>query len=106
MNYKKAIKEIVEVLKTNYKPKKIILFGSCVRGKVNKNSDIDMLIIKDTKAKYGERWFEVGKLVRHLKKPLPFEPFTLTPQELKRHLSRNLFLQEIIKKGKVLYEKS
>lgn len=106
MNYKQSIIKIVEVLKTRYKPQKIVLFGSCVSGKVTRDSDIDMLIIKDTKASYAQRWQEVGRLVRDLKKPLPFEPFVLTPKELKKGLSRNLFLQDIMQKGKPLYEKS
>lgn len=106
MDYKKTINKIVQILTAKYKPEKIILFGSCVSGRVTRDSDIDMLILKKTKVPYGQRWLEVGRLVRNLKKPIPFEPFVLTPREFKRELMRNLFLQEIIKKGKVLYEKS
>lgn len=105
MNYKQSIKKIVKIIKIKYNPQKIVLFGSCVSGRVNRDSDIDMLIIKDTKKSYGQRWLEVCRLVRNLKKPLPFEPFILTSEELKRQLSRNLFLQDILSKGKVLYEK-
>lgn len=106
MDYKESIKEIVGILKAKYNPDKIILFGSCVTGKVIADSDIDMLIIKNTKKKYGERWMDVGRLVRHLNSSLPLEPFVLTPKEFKRQLGRNLFLQEIVKKGNVLYEKN
>ncbi len=105
MNYKKSIEEIVKILKSKYHPNKIILFGSCAWGRVKKSSDIDMLIIKNTNKPYGRRWIEVGRLVRNLKKPIPLEPFVLTPEELKRQSRRNLFLQEILSKGKVLYEK-
>lgn len=106
MKYRETINEIVETLKTKYKPQKIVLFGSCVSGKVNRDSDIDMLIVKDTKKPYGERWLEVGRLVRQLDNALPLEPFVLTPKEVKKQLGRNLFLQEIVRKGKVLYEKN
>jgi len=106
MGHREAIKDIVGTLKAKYYPQKIILFGSCVSGRVNKNSDIDMLIIKDTNKSYGARFLEVCQLARNLKRHIPFEPFVLTPQELKKESSRNLFLQEIIKKGKVLYEKN
>lgn len=104
--YKESIKEIVETLKRVYKPEKIILFGSCVSGRVNRDSDIDMLILKHTNKPYGQRWLEVGRLVRDIRKPFPFEPFILTPEECSKELKRNLFLQEIIKKGKVLYEQN
>lgn len=106
MTYKKTINQIVETLKADYKPEKIVLFGSCAWGKVTRNSDIDMLIVKDTAAPYGERWLEVGRLTRGLNKTIPFEPIILTPQELKCELNRNLFLQEVLGKGKVLYEKN
>jgi predicted nucleotidyltransferase len=106
MNYRASIKEIARTLRDKYKPEKIILFGSCVAGRVTKNSDIDMLIIKDTASPYVSRWLEVGRLVRDINKPLPFEPFILTPAELKREVKYNLFLREILSTGKVLYEEN
>lgn len=105
MEYKKAIKEIVETLKTKYRPEKIILFGSCASGRVSAHSDIDMLIIKDTKKKYGQRYLEVCRLAYNFERRIPFEPFVITPAELKREQRRNLFLQEILEKGRILYEK-
>ncbi len=60
------INKITRLLKSNYKPERIILFGSCNSGKVTQNSDIDMLIVKDTQKAYGERWLEVCRLVRSL----------------------------------------
>ena len=104
--YKEVIENIVQTLKSGYKPEKIILFGSCASGKVTPNSDIDMLIIKNTKKKYGQRWMDVTRLVRHIERQLPFEPFVITQDEFKSQIGRNFFLQEIMKKGKVLYEKN
>lgn len=105
MGYKQAIKEIVKTLRTKYLPEKIILFGSYAYGKPDEDSDIDMLIIKDTDKTYRERWMEVGRLVRNSKRSIPFEPFIITTKELQRELRRNFFLREIMEKGKVLYEK-
>jgi len=106
MSYRESIRQITETLKTKYKPEKIILFGSCVAGKVTRNSDIDMLIVKATKRPYGQRWLEVGRIVRNIDRGLPFEPIIVTPDELRRELDGNLFLQEILRKGKVLYAKN
>jgi predicted nucleotidyltransferase len=105
MGHAQAIKEITSVLRAKYHPDKIILFGSCAWGNIHRYSDIDMLIIKETNQPYRQRWFEVCRLARDLKRSIPFEPFVLTPKEIERQLSRNLFLQEIMKRGKVLYEK-
>lgn len=105
-NYRKRIREITETLKEKYRPEKIILFGSCVSGRITSDSDIDMLIIKDTDKAYRERWMEIGRLVRNSKRNIPFEPFIITTKEFQRELKRNFFLQEIMEKGRVLYEKS
>lgn len=42
-------------IRDGYEPEKIILFGSLARGDTHEWSDIDLLIVKDTDASYGER---------------------------------------------------
>ncbi len=46
---------LVERIKEGYEPEKIILFGSLARGETHEDSDIDLIIVKDTDARYGER---------------------------------------------------
>ncbi len=46
--YEKIVK-ISEKIAKNYKPKKIILFGFWAWGKPHKDSDADILVIKDEK---------------------------------------------------------
>ena len=102
----KAIESIKEKVKKKYKPLRIVLFGSCLQGKATEDSDIDMLIIKETSNSPGERWMEVCKIARDFKRRIPFEPIVLTPEEIKERLELgDFFLQEILTEGKVLYEK-
>lgn len=102
-NYQKEVNQIVKTLKEKYRPEKIILFGSLAYGKVKEDSDIDLLIVKRTSKSKLERLKEVLMMVDN---NLPFEPVVYTPQELKRRLSMgDFFIQDIIKRGKVLYEK-
>ncbi len=102
----KAIEDIKEKVKEKYKPLKIVLFGSCLQGKVTEDSDIDMLIIKETSGSPGQRWMEVCKIARDFKRHIPFEPIVLTPKEVKERLKLgDFFLQEILAEGKILYEK-
>ena len=49
------IKEIAKKIIEAYDPQKIILFGSYVSGKPTEDSDIDLLIIKDTTDSPRER---------------------------------------------------
>jgi len=99
------IQEIVEKLKKEYKPAKIILFGSYADGHPDQDSDIDFLIIKDTPERPIDRRVAASRIVSDPKRLIPFESLVLTPQEVRERLdSGDLFLKEILKKGKVLYE--
>jgi len=82
------------------------LFGSSARGMITENSDIDMLIIKDTDKKRNERFREVRALVRDLKRRIPFSPLVYTPAEIEKRVNLgDFFVKEILKEGKVLYER-
>ena len=88
-------------------PEKIILFGSYAKGEdyVNPDSDIDLLIIKKTKKEPAERIDEVLKLVWGNNPHI--EPQVLTPEEFHQAIEENRFFitQEVLKHGKVIYEK-
>ena len=95
------IKTIVSQIKQQYKPEKVILFGSRAYGKPDENSDLDFAIIKDTKKSYHERLIEVRRLVRTT---TPIDFFVFTPSEARALKKNNPFVAEIFEKGKVLYE--
>lgn len=102
--FEREIKKITEKITREYKPEKIILYGSCARGKVTRNSDIDMFLIKRTKKSFEERLREVAGLVKD--RLVPFEAIVYTPQELERELRLgDFFVEEVLQEGKVLYEK-
>jgi predicted nucleotidyltransferase len=88
-----------------FQPQKIILFGSYARGTAKSESDIDLLIIKKTKKKPGERIAEVLKFVWGSKPHI--EPQVLTPSEFSRAVSENRFFitEEVLKHGQIIYEK-
>ncbi len=93
----------VEILKRDYEPEKVILFGSMVEGEIHEWSDIDLLIVKKTTKRPLDRILEVARLV----KPVAgLDLFVYTPEEFEILLKEKFsFLTEILKKGKVLYEK-
>lgn len=101
-HFDQEIKSITDQIIKNYKPEKIILFGSCARGNPTESSDIDLLIVKQTKKNRLERTKEVFLFVDHT---LPFEPIILTPQEVKsRYQANDYFLQDALKEGEVIYD--
>ena len=95
---------LVERIKEKYQPEKIILFGSYAYGKPRANSDVDLLIIKETEKPFYNRWAEVCRIVSDLRRYIPFSPFVLTPTEWQIRVEMgDPFIQEIFEKGKILY---
>ena len=103
MKNQKEIKKIVRQIVKKYKPEKIILFGSFAYGRPKPSSDVDLLIIKKTKEKKIKR---IKDVLMQIKSNLPVEPLIYNPEEVQERLSLgDFFFQDIIKKGKVVYEK-
>ncbi len=101
---KSLINIILKRLVANLDVVKIILFGSYVSGRVNKDSDLDLLIIINTKEKGIKRYAMVSELLEPRK--IPMDIIVKTPEELKRRSKMfDPFLRNILKTGKVLYEK-
>ncbi len=101
-NGQTEIKKITRQLVKNYKPEKIILFGSFACGKPTKDSDVDLLVIKDTKKEYYKRIPEVRSYLRNINHA--FDILVMTPKEIIKRLKLgDFFIKDIINRGKVLY---
>jgi len=99
-----VIQRIVEKLVSGYEPLKVILFGSYAYGDPTPDSDIDLLIIKETPERFIDRWVTVRRILSDPKRMVPLETLVLTPQEVSRRLAiGDQFLAEIMEKGEVLY---
>jgi predicted nucleotidyltransferase len=99
----KKIPSIIESLK-RYNPEKIILFGSAVRGEVDKYSDLDLVVIKQTSKIFIQRLVEVGKMLSPALGNI--DVFVYTPREFKEmQRSGNPFIEKVLEEGKVIYEK-
>jgi len=81
---------------------KIIQFGSSVRDELSLTSDIDLVVIIENSQKYIERSAEIYKKV----KPKDIDLLIYTPIEFNRMKGENLFIQHILKEGKVIYERN
>ncbi len=95
---------LVKSLK-NYNPEKIILFGSAARKETDEYSDLDLVIIKKTDKQFLQRLVEVVDFVP-LHSP-PVDLLVYTPEEFERMKEDdNPFIEQVVKDGKVIYEKS
>jgi predicted nucleotidyltransferase len=95
-----AVQRIAQVLQ----PEKIILFGSHAYGTPTPDSDVDLLVIMKTMASQVERSLAVARLLRP--RVFPVDTLVRTPDEIERALrSGDFFIQEILSRGHVLYER-
>jgi predicted nucleotidyltransferase len=100
-----VIHGIVEKLVAEYAPQRVILFGSHAYGEPRSDSDIDLLIIKDTSERFLDRWVTVRRILSDPHRRVALETFVLTPQELSKRLAiRDHFILDILEKGTILYE--
>ena len=93
-----VIQRVVEVAQ----PERIILFGSAAQGRMGRNSDVDLLIIKDgadplrLMARIYRRLHGVGVAV---------DAIVATPQDVERFKdSHALVFKPALREGKVVYE--
>jgi len=101
---RKIINEIVDRISKGYKPKKVILFGSYAYGEPTEDSDIDLLIIKNTDKRPIDRWVEVKRILRDRSRMLPVSPLVYTEKEIEERIAmKDFFVEEIFEKGEVLY---
>jgi predicted nucleotidyltransferase len=99
-----VIQQIVARLVREYAPEKIILFGSYAYGQPDEDSDVDLLIIKETAERFLDRMDTVRRMATGLHPRIPFEPIVLTPGEVETRLKAgDQFIAEIIEKGEVLH---
>jgi len=98
------IRRMAEKIRRKYKPEKIILFGSYAYGKPTMHSDIDLLIIKDTKTRHIDRAVRIREILRKENRLVAIEPLVYTPKEINKRLKiEDDFIKEIVEKGVVLY---
>ncbi len=100
--FDKEIQDIVEQLIRVYKPQKIILFGSLVRGKLNPGTDIDLFIIKEDVPNLGID--RIRQLERLIKYRLATDFIVYKPVEVEQRLKLgDPFVKSIFEEGKVIY---
>ena len=109
MENKSAIEQklqaIVEKIVKEYQPEKIILFGSWAWGTPHEDSDLDLFVIKKSQKSRLDRQQELRGLL--FPRAIPIDVLVYTPEEVEESINENhnLFIEDIIRNGKVLYIK-
>jgi predicted nucleotidyltransferase len=96
------IESLGKSIAREFQPDRIILFGSYAYGSPNDDSDVDLLVILPFIGKPVRKAIEIRTKVNPR---IPVELVVRTPQQVAERIANNdWFMQEIVEKGRVLYE--
>jgi HEPN domain-containing protein/predicted nucleotidyltransferase len=97
-----TVEAIVERLVTGYAPDRIILFGSRAAGEARPDSDVDLVVVKETDRRPIDRRIEVERLLAD--RVVPVDVIVYTPGELRRLFAvGSPFIEDLMEHGRVLY---
>ena len=98
------ISEIVNKIVQYYAPDKVILFGSYANGTPNEDSDLDLIVIKNTDLPKQSRGREIRKYLFGSLVPMDLKVYT--PSEFNDDmLNPYSFLSAAMKNSSTLYER-
>ncbi|MBU0637664.1 MAG: nucleotidyltransferase domain-containing protein [Planctomycetes bacterium] len=96
------IRRFAQAIAREFKPQRIILFGSYAYGRPTSDSDVDLLVIMPYR---GHAIHKAVEIRGRLGSPFPLDLLVRTPREVERRLAINdWFMHDIIEKGKVLHD--
>ena len=95
---RRQIEAYCRVVAREFKPEKIILFGSYANGKPTKDSDVDLVVIMPFRGSDTKKLVEIRGRVEA---PFPMDMLVWKPGKYSRLESFN---QEVLTRGKVMYE--
>lgn len=85
-----------------FRPEKVILFGSFAAERATDDSDVDLLVIMDFD---GKPWRQATQIRQALRPDFPLDLIVRTPAQIQDRLALgDCFIQEITEKGTILYE--
>lgn len=97
-----TIMDLRDRIAVEFRPQRIILFGSYAQGNPRADSDLDILVVfRDGRS--GPK--KAVEILLRLNPRVPVDLVVRTAEEITRRLQLNdFFLAEILKHGRVLYE--
>ena len=98
------INEVVQRIAVGYDPDKILLFGSYALNSANENSDLDIIVIKNSNQPIHKRIYEVKMLLLDI--TYPVDIIVYTSHEIDNDKNRKFsFIYNVLKTSKVVYER-
>jgi predicted nucleotidyltransferase len=85
-----------------FRPERVLLFGSYARGTATPDSDVDLLVVLPFEGKPVRKSVEIRFKLRP---SFPVDLLVRTPEKVRERLAMgDDFMRELIEEGKVLYD--
>ena len=98
----KQIRQLSRRIAHEFKPRRIVLFGSYAAGTPTADSDVDLLVVLPHEGRSVEKSVEMRLKLRPA---FPLDLLVRTPETVRRRIAMgDTFLRDIMENGKVLYE--
>ena len=98
------IEEFARRVSAEFRPERIILFGSFAYGQPTGDSDVDLLVVMPH---VGPPWRTATEIRGRVRPTFPLDLLVRSREELARRIEMgDCFLREIAEKGRVVYEAS
>jgi predicted nucleotidyltransferase len=95
------IQEYSDRIAAEFKPERIILFGSYAYGTPTLDSDVDLLVVMPFEGDSARKAAEIRNVVHA---GFPVDLLVRTPAQVEQRIEWNdWFMREIVEKGKVVY---
>jgi predicted nucleotidyltransferase len=99
---REKISAITRKIAERFNPDKIILFGSYAWGKPDRDSDLDLFVVMESRERPIKRASSVRSVLRDLY--VPMDILVRTPEELKYRIDiGDPFIKKILRDGQVIY---
>jgi uncharacterized protein len=103
MIYEKKIADLGERIAREFRPERIILFGSYAYGKPRPDSDVDLLVVLPFEGKGFRKSLEI---LNRVDPDFPVDIVTRRPEDTaRRYEEGDPLIREALDHGKVLYER-
>ena len=98
----RQIRELCDQIARQFKPDKIVLFGSHASGQARWDSDVDLLVIMPFEGRAAR---QATKIRSSIETALALDLLVRTPDQISERLMMgDFFISEILQRGKVIYE--
>jgi predicted nucleotidyltransferase len=96
----KLIKKMAGFIKSRFKARQVILFGSYACGRPGNDSDVDLMVILNTRQKTTDKAADIKIAVDGKFGVLfPMDLIVKTPAQINKRKKYDYFLQDVLKEG-------